>query len=75
MQFLVGKIAHLTCQFIDMFCLMEIGDGSFEYPQQMFWLRNKNNNFQLPTLNWRPVIHIGKLSMDASIVTCNLACS
>ena len=22
-------------------------DGSFEYPQHMFWLRNKNNNFQL----------------------------
>ena len=22
-------------------------DGSFEYPQYMFWLRNKKNNFQL----------------------------
>ena len=22
-------------------------DGSFEYPQHMFWLKNKNNNFQL----------------------------
>ena len=21
-------------------------DGSFEYPQYMFWLRNKKNNFQ-----------------------------
>ena len=21
-------------------------DGSFEYPQHMFWLRNKKNNFQ-----------------------------
>ena len=29
-------------------------DGSFEYPQHMFWLRNKNNNIQLPTLIWRP---------------------
>ena len=27
-------------------------DGSFEYPQNMFWLRNKKNNFQLRTLNW-----------------------
>ena len=27
-------------------------DGSFEYPQHMFWLRNKNNNFQLRTLIW-----------------------
>ena len=22
-------------------------DGSFEYPQHMFWLGNKKNNFQL----------------------------
>ena len=30
------------------------GDGSFEYPQHMFWLRNKKNNFQLRTLIWGP---------------------
>ena len=29
-------------------------DGSFEYPQHMFWLRNKKNNFQLATLIWGP---------------------
>ena len=29
-------------------------DGSFEYPQHMFWLRNKKNNFQVRTLIWRP---------------------
>ena len=29
-------------------------DGSFEYPKHMFWLRNKNNNFQIRTLIWRP---------------------
>ena len=29
-------------------------DGSFEYPQHMFWLRNKKINFQLRTLIWRP---------------------
>ena len=23
------------------------GDGSFEYPQHMYWLRNKKNNFPL----------------------------
>ena len=28
------------------------GDGTFEYPQHMFRLRNKNNNFQLHTLIW-----------------------
>ena len=31
-------------------------DGSFEYPQHMFWLRNKKNNFHLRTLIWGPVI-------------------
>ena len=30
-------------------------DGSFEYQQHMFWLRNKKNNFQLHTLIWGPV--------------------
>ena len=30
------------------------GDGSFEYPQHMFWLRNKKNNFQIHTPIWRP---------------------
>ena len=25
-------------------------DGSFEYPQHMFWLRDKKNNFQLRSL-------------------------
>ena len=29
-------------------------DGSFVYPQHMFWLRNKKNNFQLHTLTWGP---------------------
>ena len=29
-------------------------DGSFEYPQHMFWLRDKKNNFQLPSLIWGP---------------------
>ena len=29
-------------------------DGSYEYPQHMFWLRNKLNNFLLRTLIWGP---------------------
>ena len=29
---------------------------SFEYPQHMFWLRNKKNNFQLRTLIWGPAL-------------------
>ena len=35
-------------------------DGSFEYPQYMFWLRNKKNNFQICTLICRP----GLLSLN-----------
>ena len=27
-------------------------DGSFEHPQYMFWLRNKQNNFQIRTFIW-----------------------
>ena len=30
-------------------------DSSLGYPQHMFWLRNKNFNFPLRTLIWRPV--------------------
>ena len=29
-------------------------DGSFEYPQRMFWLRNEKKYFQLRTLIWGP---------------------
>ena len=29
-------------------------DGSFEYPQHMFYLRNKKNNILLRTLIWGP---------------------
>ena len=31
-------------------------DGSFEYPEHMFWLRNKKNNFPVHTLIWRPEV-------------------
>ena len=37
-------------------------DGSFEYPQHMFWLRNKKNNFQSRTLIWVPVMRFWYLS-------------
>ena len=30
------------------------GDGSFEYPQHMFRMRNNENNFPRRTLIWRP---------------------
>ena len=36
-------------------------DGSFEYPQHMFWLRNKKNNFLLRTLIWGTVNNCVKL--------------
>ena len=31
-------------------------DGSFEYPQHMFWMRNKVNSFPIRTLIWKSVI-------------------
>ena len=31
-------------------------DSSFEYPQHMFWLRNKKNNLLLHTLIWGPAM-------------------
>ena len=27
-----------------------------EFLQHMFWMRNKENNFPIPTLIWRPVV-------------------
>ena len=33
-------------------------NGSFEYPQHMFLLKNKKNNFQLRTLIWGPVAYM-----------------
>ena len=41
-----------TLQFKHVFWVLK-RDGSFEYPQHMFWLRNKKNNFQIRTLIWR----------------------
>ena len=32
-------------------CSKEASHGSFEYPQHMFWLRNKNSIVLLRTLN------------------------
>ena len=29
-------------------------DGSFEHPQHMFWMRNKEKSFPIHTLIWRP---------------------
>ena len=37
-------------------------DGSFEYPQHMFWLKNKKINFLLPTLN--NILNFEKKSAD-----------
>ena len=36
----------------------------FEYPQHMFWLRNKKNNFLLRTLIWgHDLAQLGKFDM------------
>ena len=42
-------------------------DGLFEYPQHIFWLRNKKNNFQLRTLIWGPVSDCGNVQADLNV--------
>ena len=37
-------------------------DGSFEYPQQMFGMRNKKNSFPIHTLIWGPGLQINSLN-------------
>ena len=39
-------------------------DGSFEYRQHMFWLRNKKNNFQLSTLILGPDVCLRTKGLD-----------
>ena len=36
---------------------LSYSEGSFEYPQHMFRLKNKKNNFQ-PVLNKKYIIHV-----------------
>ena len=45
-------------------------DDSFEYPQHMFCLRNKKNNFQSHTLNWGPefIVHKGSYMCECSCI-------
>ena len=59
-------IIFLTYQFKHVFgCSKEPSNrgGPSEYPQHMFWLRKKKNNFQLRTLIRGPVITIFPLKM------------
>ena len=57
-------------------------DGSFEYPQHMFWMRNEENRFLTRTLIWGPasnqtIVHglayliatsLGRLELDYSTI-------
>ena len=45
-------------------------DSSFEYPQHMFWLRNKKNNFQLRILIWGPKHYVLEFTYEYYI-HCN----
>ena len=47
-------------------------NGSFKYPQHMFRLRNKKNNFQLRTLIWGPAY--GFVIQEVSVPTCHKPC-
>ena len=46
---------------------MRVLNGSFEYPQLMFWLRNKKNNFLLHTFIWRPVSYTIQCTLYSAI--------
>ena len=56
-------------------------DGSFEYPQHMFWLRNKKNNFLVRSLILRPGLtlfyHTKQILMTVFIIVlidyCNFS--
>ena len=41
-------------------------DCSFEYPQHVFWLRNKKNNFQLHTFIWGPDLTVVFLTINSA---------
>ena len=44
-------------------------DGSHEYPQHMFWMRNKENSFPIHTLIWRPeYLHFASLVMTCCLL-------
>ena len=47
-------------------------DGSFEYAQHMFWMRNKEMSFTIRTLIWRPVYISRKLHCPRNTVHINL---
>ena len=54
-----------------LFIVLNTIDGSFEYPQHIFWLRNKKNNFQLHTLIWGPVTTVS-FQMTKAIADCDV---
>ena len=45
-------------------------DGSFEYPQHMFWLRNKKSNIPIRSLIWRPVLNFELVSSIRYKLAC-----
>ena len=53
-----GKILSIKLLFILIYHAVECSvepshwDGSFEYLQHLFWLRDNKNNFQLHTVIW-----------------------
>ena len=47
-------------------------DGSFEYPQHIFELRNKKNIFQLGTLIWGPDIICVLWKKDVQSENCEV---
>ena len=42
-------------------------DGSFEYPQHMFWMRNKESYFPISTRIWRPDSYVFIIDFNPSM--------
>ena len=57
-------------------CLKEPShwDGSFEYPQHMFWMRNKENSFPICTLIWSPA-HWYNIGIKHVFLCFNICCT
>ena len=53
--FLIYQSKHMFLVLKRTFSIRRYGDGSFEYPQHMFLLRNRKNNLEPFPLILRPV--------------------
>ena len=66
--FLIHKFKHMF--WVPKRTISLKWDGSFKYPQHMFWLRNKKINFQVGILIWVPAFRKSELYKKPSLSHC-----